>query len=59
MSYQLIGSARRRLIVLGMLASIGVFSITSVVPAQAQTGPSAGSVSVADSTSPDGVIGWD
>jgi hypothetical protein len=56
---QLHSSARRRLAVLGMLIGIGVFSIASVAPAMAQTSPTSGSVSVADGTSPDGVIGWD
>jgi len=56
---QISSSARRSIAVLGLLASIGVFSITSAVPASAQASPSADSVSVADSTTPDGVIGWD
>jgi hypothetical protein len=56
---QLSNSARRRLAVLGMLASIGVFSINAAVPTTAQASPSADSVSVSDSTTPDGVIGWD
>ena len=56
---QLSSSARRSFAVLGMLISIGVFSITLANPVTAQASPSADSVSVADSTSPDGVIGWD
>jgi hypothetical protein len=56
---QLSSSARRHLAVLGMLASIGVFSITAAVPANAHASPSADTVSVSDSTTPDGVIGWD
>ena len=56
---QVSSSARRRIAVLGMLASIGVFSITLAVPTTAQASPAADSVSVANTTTPDGVIGWD
>jgi hypothetical protein len=59
MPNQLSSSARHRLAVLGMLASIGLFSITAAVPAMAQASPSADTISVSDSTTPDGVIGWD
>ena len=52
-------SARRRLAVLGLLATIGTFSIVAAAPTAAQASSSTDSVSVATSTTPDGVIGWD
>ena len=51
--------ARHRLTVLGLLASISLFSIASIPATTAQASTPTNSIMVASDTTPDGVIGWD
>lgn len=58
MQNQLNSSTRRRLTVLAMLISVGVFSTGLAVPATAQASTPTDSVSMTTMT-PNGVFGWD